>query len=72
MDTSTNIINNSYYLWSDEQKKKRTTNIIKKYGTTIGKDGRIFRTFYTGIPDGKTFNGWENGTFMISSRIERH
>ena len=71
MDTSTNIQNNNFNLWTNQQKQERTKNNISHYGIIKTNDNRLIKTFYTGIPDGKTFNGYENGTLLTSSRIEQ-
>lgn len=74
MDTSTTIQNNSYHLWTEQQKKERTKNNIHHYGIAkviTSPKVRVIRQFYTGIPDGKTYPENQNGTFLISSRIEK-
>ena len=71
MDTSTNIQNNTYSLWTDKMKQERTKNKIKKYGQITNRfNNKTYRTFYTGIPDGVSLQGHDTGTFMISSHRE--
>lgn len=71
MDTKEEIINKSFNLWSDEQKKQRTINnysnpkILK-----ILPDGRIIKKFYTGISDTVSNNGNQTSGMEISSRQE--
>ena len=71
MDASDVIINKSFNLWTDEQKKQRTINnysdpkILK-----ILPDGRIIKKFYTGIPDTVSNNRNQTSGMEISSRQE--
>ena len=78
MDTTANKINNNFNLWSEQRKQESLTNKIKKPGIvkviTDSDTGqrRVIYGFYTGIRDGVSLLGHDTGTFLISSRIEKH
>lgn len=78
MDTTVNKINNNFHLWSEQRKRESVRNRIKKPGIAkviidadTGKR-RVIYSFYTGIRDGVSLLGHDTGTFLISSRHERH
>lgn len=72
MDTTDTIINKSFNLWSDEQKKQRTINkCLNPNVLKILPNGRIIKKFYTGVPDTVSKNGNQTSGMEISSQRER-
>lgn len=72
MDTTTTKIDNSFHLWSEELKQERTVNRIQKPGIVkILPDGRVIRKFDTNIPDGRSLNGNDTGSHLVSSQAEK-
>ena len=72
MDTFSNKQNNSFHLWTDSQKKERTTNaILPPHILKILPNGRIIYKFYTGVRDTVSLNGHDTGSFLVSTQNER-
>jgi len=86
MDTIVNKINNNYNLWTNDMKRERTINKIKRPGIikiipngkpvktdngTVKLENREIRGFYTGIRDGVSLIGNDTGTLMVSSQSEK-
>lgn len=69
MDDTQTKQQNNYHLWNN--KADKTINKVKQYGVlkTL-PNGRIIRTFYSGIPDTISKDGHDTGTFMITSQKE--
>lgn len=72
MDASDVIINKSFNLWSDEQKRQRTINkCLNPKVLKILPNGRIIKKFYTGVPDTVSKNGNQTSGVEISSQQEK-
>ena len=72
MDTSTTKIENSFNLWPERVKREQTINKIRQPGIIkVLSNGRVIRGFDTFIPDGRSLNGNDTGSFLISTQQEK-